>query len=153
VAVTAMVLLWRRTTEMAAPLAWLAVAVGLLVIVMVLGRPSWMVAQRVRRAEPQLTATMTRLLEQSSPACYRPTGSDAEIEPVGHVDEICVNASDRIGYVTVESGTPAHGLLYNTKPGRPPVMDKCLNHLFGPWWEISTSAPTCPQGFHAVGGG
>jgi hypothetical protein len=117
--------------------------------------PGWSVAQAVRDKEPALKATLNRLAAGHD-GCFRPEGSDAQMAPVGHVDEICVRSDGGHFFATITAGRAASGLLYDSRqPTQAPVMSQCVHHLYGPWWEVSGFGTNldCPVGFDGIGGG
>jgi hypothetical protein len=59
------------------------------------------------------------------------------------------------GSVWLAGGTPSHGLLYIPEGGPSLAADMCVNHVYGPWWEVADHDGTgdCPYGFRGVPGG
>jgi len=143
-----------RATKTHVVVLGVATVAGMAAVVFVV--PGWAVERSVRNAQPGLSTSMSRLAGHQPQGCFQPSRADADIAPVGHVDEVCVRTDATSSFITITKGEPRHGLIYDTtESSRAPVMSKCVHRLFGPWWEVSeyNNDANCPMGFDAIGGG
>jgi hypothetical protein len=114
--------------------------------------PAEAVGMRITLSDVEGTVRTLRANHKDGPSCFRP-------EPAVHLffgtaTEVCVFGGTE-GSVLLRTDSPGHGLLYDPGPHAPGVQSICVNHVFGPWWEIADfdNEASCPRGFSARGGG
>jgi hypothetical protein len=158
-AVVAVFVLWRWCFKVEGSKWWLLVVAAVLILGVALIPRSWILDWRLHWAEPQLTAIAQRQLNDA-PGCHAPVGGASSIAPIGRVEQICRELSDYSRQVEIYGRSdPARELIYvadsSFPGGRPGVGDKCINHIDGPWWEVTDrqDARGCPSGFEFIGGG
>jgi hypothetical protein len=156
-AVVALFVLWRWCAKVEGSMWWLFAVVAVLLVGIALTPRSWILELRIRRAEPQLTAIAQRALNDP-PGCRVPVGDDSSVAPIGHVHQICWLLSDYGRQVEIDGGSdPARELIYvaESPTGSPLAGDQCINHIYGPWWEVTGRATQggCDSGFEFIPGG